>query len=56
MSPLGKRRKEIEIMVYIKLARSANQCSSWENHRGTEVVVVMELLVGGKPGPLYQGD
>lgn len=43
-------------MAYIKLARGANQRSSWENHSGTEVAVVMELLVGGKPGPLYQGD
>lgn len=52
----NKNPSKIEIMAYIKLARGANQRSSWENHSGTEVAVVMELLVGGKPGPLYQGD
>lgn len=44
------------MMSYVKLARGANQRSSWESRGGTEVAVVMELLVGGKPGLLYPGD
>lgn len=42
-------------MAYVYSARGANQQPSWEKHRGTEVAVV-ELVVGGKPGPLSRGD
>lgn len=60
MSPLEKKNKKtpykIEIMAYVQSARGANQRLSWEKHRGTGVVVVVELVVGGKPGPLSRGD
>lgn len=44
------------MMPDVKLARGANQRSSWESGRGTEVALVMESLVVGKPGLLYPGD
>lgn len=43
-------------MPDVQLARGANQRSSWESGRGMKVALVMESLVGGKPGLLYQGD
>lgn len=47
---------QIETMPDVKLARGANQCSSWESGRGTEVALVMESFVVGKSGLLYAGD
>lgn len=47
-----KKSNKIEIMAYVQSACGANQGLSWEKHRGTGVVVVVELVVGGKPGPL----
>lgn len=55
----GKRvegGRQIEMMLYVRLARGANLRSSWESGRRTEVALVMESLVGGKPGLLYPGD
>lgn len=55
--PLEKKKNKIEIMAYVQSARGANQWPSWERHRRTEVVVVVvKLVVGGKPGPLSRGD
>lgn len=58
-SPWKKNKKppnKIEIMADVQSARGANQRLSWEKHRGMGVAVVVELVVGGKPGPLSWGD
>ena len=43
ISLLEKNFNIIEIMVYIQLARGANQQPSWEKHRGMGALLVVEL-------------